>query len=218
MKPHFSFFVLSCLLVAGSVKAEEPLSDQDWKQVNSYINEIMRTGRSEVAVESPLNASLDVIVTPHKAVSRATGAICSAGCFDPCRPFDLQVVRNKGQTIYEFKGRKCASSQDFAKWENDQPVSLQRVLQLAPSGPDHQMIVEAQQLLTELGYYGFRATEKFDSETKAALLEFRADAQVSGPPDDITSADITEMRRTLSRSRPTGSCPVDKPFVACLER
>ncbi|KQT69848.1 MULTISPECIES: hypothetical protein [unclassified Aureimonas] len=203
------------LFSASTVRAEEELTSDQWSDVVGFVDQTLSTARSGSDNSRSFGRDVAINVVPQKAVSRSTGEICGAGCYDPCRGFELTVTRDDGRAIYEYSGRRCASSADFSTWRSDGSISLDRVRR---SGPDPDLIQRAASYLAALAYLPDEFGTPDADRTMAALSEFRRDAQTQQADNgDITPADIGALRTTVERSNRTGTCAAEPRtrFAAC---
>lgn len=207
--------VFLLLAFAPFAKAQEELSSDQWNDVVGFIDQTLGTAKSGSDNPRQLEADLAINVVPQKAVSRSTGEICGAGCYDPCRGFDLSVTREGEQAIFRYSGRRCAVSSDFAQWGPDGPITLDRVLR---SGPDPDLVRRAASYLAVLAYLPEGFGKPDANTTLAALRVFRSDAQLRVEDEgDITASDIAALRATVDRSNRKGACaaPSRAKFSAC---
>lgn len=203
------------LALSPCAQAQEDLSPGQWRAVVGFIDQMLSTAKSGSDNPYDLDRSLAINVVPHKAISRSTGEICGAGCYDPCRGFNLSVTRQNGRLIQDYSGRRCSTSADFSAWSPDGPIALDRVLR---SGPDPDLVQRAASYLVQLAYLPDASGTPDPDQTMEALRAFRGDSgtlPVAG--EDITPDDIEALRATVDRSSRSGTCavPPTARYSAC---
>lgn len=232
----FGAFFISMLL--GNLPAVgasgDPLSGDNQQTLEQAIVNAAETARSGTHVPWHGGGDIGGVITPDRAYSSQTGAVCN-GCTDPCRKVKYTVVTS--QAMSNFRGVRCreatvdsGAAGTWSKPEADTQISYLPVVRdtlkktRPPSAPPKittkmkRLISDIQTTLSDLLYYRSPVDGNFGDTTQQALIEFLSDERLAvapNPTDEVLQALKSATARIGYAKCPSAAGTQMEANIAC---